>query len=144
MLSRLIWLSLSSETRQKLKILLSIPRTGGTEVVDGRVVSDGYTDRDLQVITLERLQELAGSTESDFYKLFNQLVQNVENPPLEVVNTPQEEVITEALSEHPDYSGNINPENIPMTNGVTYATTKEGELPRINKGGRPKGSVNKN
>lgn len=99
MLSKLIWLSLSRETRQKIAILLEIPKTGGVEVVDGKVISDGYTDRDLQSITTGKLQEFMGSTEPDFYKLFNQLVINIELP---MVELKAPEIIEEKVKPTPE------------------------------------------
>ena len=94
MLSKLIWLGLPQTTRQALRAYLNIPKSGGTEVVDGRVVSDGTTDLDLATVTLGKLQEIfSDPEETDFYKLFNKLVKNVEIPPIEI--PPMVETVTQ-------------------------------------------------
>ena len=89
MLSRTEWLKLAKPTRQKIAILLGIPRSNGTVVEGDRVMSDGYTDRDLATLTLEKLQEFMGDKSENFYELFNQLVKNVELPPVEIKLNPK-------------------------------------------------------
>lgn len=85
MIPTMYWLGLSHETRKKIAILLEIPRSGHTEVVDNRVVSDGYTPIDLAVVTLEKLQIfMQNKKEDNFMKLFEQLVKNVELPLQEI------------------------------------------------------------
>src|ERR1035437_6022846 len=84
MVSRNIWLSLSQRTRQTMAIMLEVSRSGGTELVDGRIVSDGYVDSDLAQINLLRLQQYMKSDSNDFYELFNLLVQRIEEPPINV------------------------------------------------------------
>lgn len=79
MLSTSVWLALSPETRMKLAERLGLQRTGGSEVVDGRVVSDGFTAQSLALVTVSMLQEQLKSEETDFYKLFDLLVNEVEN-----------------------------------------------------------------
>lgn len=92
MIPTMYWLGLSQETRKKIATLLEIPRSGHMEVVDGRVASDGYSALDLSVVTLERLQKFLGSDSDNFLKLFDQLVENVELPMMEI---KQHEVTTE-------------------------------------------------
>lgn len=89
MLSQTVWLSLKIETRRKIAVLLGLRRSGTNEVVhDGlknRVVSDGYTPSDLMAVTLEKLQDLMRQPkETDFYKLWEQFVSQVEQPPVEL------------------------------------------------------------
>lgn len=91
MLSQAVWLQLSQPTRKEIARLLSIPRSGGTEVVDGRIVSDGYTMNDLMLIDLEKLQTYLKSAERDFYVLFDQLVKKIENVEEPIVDLPREE-----------------------------------------------------
>lgn len=100
MLSQTYWLTLSHDTRRKIAILLDIPRSGGTEVSDNRVISDGHTQLDLSIVTLDYLQNFMQSKEEDFYKLFKQLVERVEAPaepigevPAETPEAPSEEEI---------------------------------------------------
>lgn len=49
------WLSLTIETRQRLKELFSIPRSSGSQVNDGVVVSDGHTHEDLKRVSIEAM-----------------------------------------------------------------------------------------
>lgn len=84
MLATKIWLELPQATRKKVATYLEIPRSGVTEVSGGRVISDGYTMNDLAQINLERLQKLFNTEDTDFYKLFNRLVANLEAPMIEV------------------------------------------------------------
>jgi hypothetical protein len=83
MLSPKIWLGLSQTTRRAIAEKLILPHSGGVEVVDNRVVSDGYTPNDLALITVEKLQTLLNSKETDFYALFNKLVEQIETPLVE-------------------------------------------------------------
>lgn len=66
--------------------MLEIPRSGGTQVVDGTIISDGYTDGDLSQIDLQRMQSFMHSESTDFYGLFSELVERVEKPPVEIKN----------------------------------------------------------
>lgn len=59
-----IWLSLPKETKEELIKVFGIQRTGVTEIVDQRVVSDGYTEKDLEVISLDKMNEYIGSHET--------------------------------------------------------------------------------
>lgn len=116
MISRSTWLSLSQETRSRISTFLSLPRTGTTEVInDGansRVVSDGYTDADLEHITPELLRENLGEptlvklgvSTTDVYEMFRELVRRVELPVVEIdpstfVEEKKEEVVEEKKEE---------------------------------------------
>jgi len=77
-LTRPQWLALSVPIRRKLIELFDIPRSASTEVIDGVVASDGHTHEDLAVITLEKVQVLLDSTETDFYSLMMELVKLIE------------------------------------------------------------------
>lgn len=76
------WLELPLSTRVKLASDFNLMRSGNSEVVDHRVVSDGYLYNDLSKISVELLRShlnLMDSDEYDFYKLFNLLLQSYEN-----------------------------------------------------------------
>ena len=98
MISKLYWLSLKPETRKNLAVFLEIPKTSGVIVEDGRVMGDGYTDDDLATVTLVKLQEYMGSTETDFLKLFQLLIDRLEGKMVEVPEAAapieEKEVIT--------------------------------------------------
>jgi len=75
------WRSLSLPTRIQLAQTLGIKKFGPTHVRDNVVESDGYLIEDVEkAITVEALQELLDTTETDITKLFNELVWRAENP----------------------------------------------------------------
>lgn len=77
-LSYSVWLKTASATRYKIADLLGIKPRVTRHVVDGRVISDGFSPDDLAAITKEKMQELTGSKSDDFYVLFEELVKQVE------------------------------------------------------------------
>lgn len=77
-ITRSQWLGLPRETRTALVKLFEIPRSGFTEVVDGRVINDGYTQEDLAAITVGRLQELLDTEDFDLHVLFVELVNSIQ------------------------------------------------------------------
>jgi hypothetical protein len=83
LLSYNVWLALPSEVRHKLITLFDIPRSGNTTVeyrATGPVVtSDGFTPADLGAVSLSRMQGLLGSDSDNFYKLFEQVVNNLDD-----------------------------------------------------------------
>lgn len=58
------WMILSKEVRNKLAEIFKINRTAITEVRDDTVICDGYSNTDLSVITLEKMQEYTGEVGS--------------------------------------------------------------------------------
>lgn len=82
MLSPRVWLGLSPEMRRNIATVFHLQRSGGVEVINGTVASDGYTADNLAVITTETLQSLLKTADTDFYKLFDQMVEYLRvNPP---------------------------------------------------------------
>ena len=77
-LSKPQWLSLPIEVRAKLIEIFHLTRSGFTEVVDGKVTSDGYTHEDLAKITLEQLQEILDSDGEDYFSLLEELIESIE------------------------------------------------------------------
>lgn len=82
------WLALPQETRHKLEKLFNIPKTGEVIVkvggmtpegnIGGVASSDGHSAGDLYAITIERMQELTGSTSDNFYALFKEVVESLD------------------------------------------------------------------
>lgn len=100
MISPVIWLNTSRETRLKIKDILGLSRSGNAEVVNNRVVCDGHTPQDLMGITVEKLQMVLNSKETDIYQLFNEMVYSLENPqevPIIEVNEAPEEKVVETI-----------------------------------------------
>lgn len=78
-----VWLELKPETRQKLKDIFGIVRSGNLAFVQqggkGVQTSDGHTHGDLSVITLETMASYLGEPISDdFWKTFDKVVDKVE------------------------------------------------------------------
>lgn len=76
------WLALPADVKAKLREVFSLKRSEGTNVVDGKVVSDGHTHPDLAVITPEAMETYLGlerlpDTTPDFYWLFDQVLDKV-------------------------------------------------------------------
>ena len=61
-----LWMQLDVDTRFHLKKIFDIPRTGITEIIDQRVITDGHSTEDLRVITLEKMNEYNGSKYDSF------------------------------------------------------------------------------
>lgn len=68
------WLGLPIDVRMQLKETFGIPRSQGTHVQDNIVTSDGYTHDDLARITVPAMQVYLNSKETDFFVLFNQVL----------------------------------------------------------------------
>ena len=73
MLSRLKWLELDFPTRLKIAETFDIPKKGGTIVEGHTVITDGFREQDLALLTVERMQQFLGTTSTDFYALFDQV-----------------------------------------------------------------------
>lgn len=53
-----------------MREVFQIPRSGGSVMENGKLTSDGTTDKDLAAITVESMQEYTGSTLTKFEELF--------------------------------------------------------------------------
>lgn len=73
------WLQLPQEARTLFKETFKIPRTGGSIVVDNRVISDGHTIEDLGAVSLKSLQEYLGTTEDHWDRLLQLTINKMEN-----------------------------------------------------------------
>jgi len=72
-----MWVLLPNEVRYRIRAIFNIPKSGATEVNDGRVVSDGTTYEDLKLLTTEKMQKYLVDDSSDFHKLFDKVVAKV-------------------------------------------------------------------
>ena len=84
------WVSLPFETRQRLVELFGLNRSGGSLVEDGRLKTDGYTEKDLSEISMERMQKLLNSDSENFYDLFDKVLTFVEEQRTAEVNKQKE------------------------------------------------------
>jgi regulator of replication initiation timing len=150
MINRQYWLSLPKEIRQRLVVSLDIPRTGSTEVFGQTIITDGYTDKDLSTVTLDKLQEFMMDKSDNFDKLLETLIQRLQTPI--VIPEKKEEILTpivDFLKENEELkieNAILKKENEELKNPNKYlyngATTKEviaATTPKIivKKPGRP-------
>jgi hypothetical protein len=100
MLNQQIWLNLPQEKRNELAkefgLVIDCSRSVDNLPWGAKVTSDGYSSKELMKITLEKLQTYVGSTETDYYKLWDMAVCRGERPTItsytEKVETNKEEV----------------------------------------------------
>lgn len=97
MLSTAIWLQLKPETRAIIAKTFEISKSGNTEVVDNRVVSDGYTVNDLMGITIEKLKAFTNNNSNDFYFQFTKVVNFIEGKKPTIIEN--KEIVSEVKIE---------------------------------------------
>ncbi len=85
-------------TRVKLREIFGVRRSQGSLVEGNIVKSDGTTYQDLQTITVPKMQEYLGSSETDFVTLFNDCVAVINNLNKKV-ETPKPDPIAIILEE---------------------------------------------
>lgn len=68
------WMSLSKETRNKLAVIFSVPKTGVVEVINDTVLTDGHNNTDLEVITLDNLKAYTGQLKGTFSELWEMAI----------------------------------------------------------------------
>lgn len=82
------WISYTSDTKRKLARLFEIPRTGEVvvhvgEMMEGNIGAsakqDGYRPEDLYAITLEKLQALIGTEDTDFLNMVQHVLDNLDD-----------------------------------------------------------------
>ena len=71
------WLSLSDEVRYRIRSIFKIPRSSNTVVNDGKIETDGTTNEDFKHLTVEKMQTYLNETSTDFYKLFDKVIEKV-------------------------------------------------------------------
>lgn len=94
-LSTHMWVSLSSEQRNKIRQLFSIPRSSHVIVDDGKIVTDGTTTEDFKHLTVEKMQEYLKDDSTDFHKLFDKVLSRVQD---EIEGKPFIETLVEITS----------------------------------------------
>jgi hypothetical protein len=80
------WLSLSDEVRYRIRSIFLIPRSSNTVVSDGKLETDGTTNEDFKHLTVEKMQTYLNDTSTDFYKLFDKVIDKVKD---ELAPTPK-------------------------------------------------------
>ncbi len=72
------WLEVPMQVRMKLREVFQIPKSQGS-LVEGNVVkSDGTTYKDLEAITVEKMQAFMETEETDFITLFHASINKIQ------------------------------------------------------------------
>lgn len=99
------WMELPLGTRNTIAGYLGIIKKGSIEVVDNKVVRDGYNLKDIEaVMTVQNLQRFLNSDEHEFEVLWNILVNKAEGraiPVLAVNLEPATPIAIVAISDIP-------------------------------------------
>jgi hypothetical protein len=135
MINKSIWLAIDQQTKEKIAKDFELRRSGETEVVDNRVISDGYTDQDLMAITEEGLNERLKKTQNTlpqgFMKKWEYYVSDMRGDEVRYSNN---EGLNKGLKLSLD---NLNEAKEKAKEIIKAIENKP------KKGGRPKGSKNK-
>lgn len=126
MLSTPQWLSLPQPVRLRLVELFGVRRSSGSQVQDNVVISDGHTMDDLKAINVGTMQMFLNSKETDYYTLFNQVLEVIEAELVPPVVATEPELPTVDLKITIDKGGNIDTKVITNDKNQTNAKTKEG------------------
>lgn len=113
-----VYINLPKEVREHIKKVFHIVPTGVAEIRDQEIISDGVTNKDLEVITVESMAEYVGSMES-FSRLWELTLAKVKyelNPPIDlkdVIDTEKQIQITERTLNSPNLI--ITPSSTPSS-----------------------------
>ena len=73
------WLTLSQPVKTKLIEVFKIPKSHNSIIHDNKVMTDGYSTKDLEAVTLEAMQEYNGEPNNqDFFDLLNKTITKVQ------------------------------------------------------------------
>jgi len=73
------WLQFPMQIRDLFIKWFSIPRTGGSQVIGDKVISDGHTIEDLSKVSLASLQAYLHTDETHWDKLLQDTINKMEN-----------------------------------------------------------------
>ncbi len=98
-----LWVSVKTDTRNKLRGIFLIPKSSFAQVVTDHmgiatVISDGSTNEDLKCLTVEKMQDFLGSVAANdtVFDLFKRCVEK-----MEYIAPIEEKPLTEPISENP-------------------------------------------
>ncbi len=78
LLTRWHWLQLSTEQRQAMRDAFNIPKSGGVEMQNGKIMSDGSNESDLKAVNVQSMQTFLDSTETSFENLYNLTIKKID------------------------------------------------------------------
>lgn len=127
------WLTVPSEIRERLRNIFGIGRSSHTIVNEGKIESDGTTYQDLQALTIEKMQRYLSSDSTDFIKLFNEIVDLINNQ-IQKEKNPSPPIPVK-MDIHQGYT----PEQLASTTKLEAAPlSPKGKAKTAKKPGRPK------
>lgn len=86
------WMLLPGNVRARLAEVFELTKTGGSLVQDNRQLSDGYTDKDLEIVTITKMQEYLETENTDFLTLLTGLRSKIEQEIEEEKNKTTQEI----------------------------------------------------
>ncbi len=122
LISTTTWLMIKSDTRNYMRRIFQIPKSGYTEVFDGMVLCDGTMLEDLYALTTEKMQEYLDSKETDFHKLLNSVIEKIEAP--EIVHiVPTDDSVIATVNNVTEYKEDVKATNASEVKGGTRKRT---------------------
>jgi hypothetical protein len=95
------WLNIPLEMRIKLINIFKIPRSEATMTSGGTnsvILSDGHSHKDLESITIDKMQVYLGSQLTDFYQLFDKVLEKLNEDNKFSVEEESKKVETENIA----------------------------------------------
>ncbi len=86
------WVLLPETLRRRLADLFHLEANGGAIVENGKLKQDRHTEKDLQGITIEKMQELVKSDSKNFFELFDRVLEYVENEQVDLSKLNEEQL----------------------------------------------------
>lgn len=77
LVTRYEWLKYDNDQRLLMRAIFHIPKSGGVEMQDNKMLSDGSNENDLRAINIESMQQFVESEVKDFDKLFEMTIEKV-------------------------------------------------------------------
>lgn len=106
------WMALSKETKDHLIKVFGLVKTGNSEIRDQEVVTDGFTNNDLEGITLSKMAEYTGSPASEsFHRLWEVTLSKVKyelHPPIMDISL-KAEIVPEVKTKFCDFCEAVGP-----------------------------------
>jgi hypothetical protein len=91
------WMQASQEVRLKMREIFGIVQSSHTEVAGGVLITDGVTHKDLESLSVEKMQDFTGLEGKTIYDLFRETVskieQQIEDGKPKVVETEKKTII---------------------------------------------------
>lgn len=122
------WVQLPDTVRRRIAELFDLEANGGAVVENGKLKHDRHTEKDLQGITLEKMQTLTQSESTNYFELFDRVLEYIENE-----KTGNLERLAEEKAAHEEERQKLAAQSAM----ATIAAISDAVQPIIKKRGRP-------